>query len=1067
MPNVAVSNAAESNVAESNAAEKLPETILEKHISRTCQGVKQTDLLTSFFVLLSSLLVLTMIAVLADHWMLTDGLNVLQRSGVLLGFLAVIVFFICRIIIPVLRRSVNPLYAADLIEQTAPSLKNSLINWLLLRKERSEQPNPLPLAERMFNSIAQAAAAKVSVMPAERGLGSRSIFWSGIAAAVLMSTFIAYLSFSPKNPMQTLSRIMLPFADIERPQAVEFRNIKPGNTVMLQGERLTVSAEVFGHLNDNVYLVFSTKDAQALNQRVPMAFDKDALRYEADFPPGKQGFISDTQYFLEQGNNRSRTFNITVRPTASIEVTSVKYKYPLYTGLEEKTVTEHGDIRAVEGTEAAVSIHSSLPLDEIKLVFDNQLEERMNIAADKADDASVRLELKRNQTQKTYSLSAKDTNGYDSRRSGIFQYEVLPDLPPKVQWSDTAEHLKGAAQLELPEDAALELSVQAEDPDFALRYLRFKIESGDKNIKPVDLIESPSSGPTQHKGQITKTHQFIPKESRLAAGDTADIWVEATDTKFPGGNTAETVHIKITVTKSNKHEEKQDNKKEDKQDSGKKDEKQKDEEKQEQKQNKEQEKGQRQEKKNEQQQGGETEQEKSKDSEAQQGGNTPKQDGEKQDGGKSGNAGKEKSDKKGEEQTGNQAGGGDKPSLDNADDNAENNADGNAGGQEKQDGNKSNDNEQNGNQDTKEKGDSEDEDGEPNTGEQNNKSNDNNGGSQKNSSPNPDTQDGDAMEKIAEQMKQEGKAGKKKQEERQRNDNLDADSADTEKKGGDSGNPKKRNKEAETDRTQNEKHNHGENGSDTSKSEEGKSGVQQSGQDNSEPGKPEQNGGQPQQEGQQGGKNGDDQTADNQGNNNAENKSNKKEGQKEQAAKEASNNASKDASPQGQKNGQKPSSSRASANSEEPGTNQSQDAPSGGFGTNAFEQQTAKEEANLEYADKVTNMVLEYLEDQLKDKPDGELLQKLGWTEEQLRRFYEKWKTLSDGREAEKSKRSASQDYLEALKSLGLVPDKTDRGLQDNHTKTKDKEHFTESQRFAPPDALKEKFKIYSEGIGK
>jgi hypothetical protein len=102
---------------------------------------------------------------------------------------------------------------------------------------------------------------------------------------------------------------------------------------------------------------------------------------------------------------------------------------------------------------------------------------------------------------------------------------------------------------------------------------------------------------------------------------------------------------------------------------------------------------------------------------------------------------------------------------------------------------------------------------------------------------------------------------------------------------------------------------------------------------------------------------------------------------------------------------------------------------------------------------------LEYFEDQLKDKPSGELLQKLGWTPEQLRRFYDKWKKMADESRDVPAPGKKSPDWLEAMKSLGLKPDRTDKGLQNSKTKTKDRENFTEAQRFEPPDAVKDKFK--------
>ncbi|MBP90763.1 MAG: hypothetical protein CMJ64_29300 [Planctomycetaceae bacterium] len=80
------------------------------------------------------------------------------------------------------------------------------------------------------------------------------------------------------------------------------------------------------------------------------------------------------------------------------------------------------------------------------------------------------------------------------------------------------------------------------------------------------------------------------------------------------------------------------------------------------------------------------------------------------------------------------------------------------------------------------------------------------------------------------------------------------------------------------------------------------------------------------------------------------------------------------------------------------------------------------DEANLDYARRTTDMVLDYLKDQ-KNNPDTELLDELGWTEEELAGFLKRWQQL---------KQAASEDNVgqreldESLRSLGLRP-KRDR----------------------------------------
>ncbi len=75
------------------------------------------------------------------------------------------------------------------------------------------------------------------------------------------------------------------------------------------------------------------------------------------------------------------------------------------------------------------------------------------------------------------------------------------------------------------------------------------------------------------------------------------------------------------------------------------------------------------------------------------------------------------------------------------------------------------------------------------------------------------------------------------------------------------------------------------------------------------------------------------------------------------------------------------------------------------------------DEANLEFARKATDMVLEHLKEQ-EENPDPELLKDLHWTPDQMRRFVERWEALK--RASREQGPAAQADLDDALRSLGL-----------------------------------------------
>src|SRR5262249_46809100 len=78
--------------------------------------------------------------------------------------------------------------------------------------------------------------------------------------------------------------------------------------------------------------------------------------------------------------------------------------------------------------------------------------------------------------------------------------------------------------------------------------------------------------------------------------------------------------------------------------------------------------------------------------------------------------------------------------------------------------------------------------------------------------------------------------------------------------------------------------------------------------------------------------------------------------------------------------------------------------------------------ANLDYARKQTDLVLDKLSDQLnKNKVDDHLLKELGWNRDDLRRFVERWQQRKEAAQKnDPAGDEAKRELDDALRSLGL-----------------------------------------------
>src|SRR5262245_38684497 len=107
------------------------EQYIDHQLRLTRSRIKMTDVLTASMYLVVATIGVIFLEVVLDH---VFGLPLWLRQIVFtLGLATGATFAVLRIVLPLVR-SVNGFYAAKTIEATDPEFKNSLINYLDLRK---------------------------------------------------------------------------------------------------------------------------------------------------------------------------------------------------------------------------------------------------------------------------------------------------------------------------------------------------------------------------------------------------------------------------------------------------------------------------------------------------------------------------------------------------------------------------------------------------------------------------------------------------------------------------------------------------------------------------------------------------------------------------------------------------------------------------------------------------------------------------------------------------------------------------------------------------------------------
>ena len=321
------------------------ERYIQDQLRRTQRQLKLVDLVSSTLLLLAGVVSGLLLVIIVDHWIYP--LPIWGRWLAFLGLLGGIGVYLARVIWPLWTGRINPVYAARSIEQSDPTLKNSLVNFLLFRDDRAG------LRAAIYSALERRAATDLSHVEIETAVDYSRVIRLGYLLAGILALAAAYTILVPKSPFQSFARVVAPWGDIERPSRVRIEDVQPGNTRVFRGQSLEISARCYDVRDgEPVFLYYSTLDKQATRVPVPMQLDADGLVHRGSLPPGEdaEGIQSDLIYWIEAGDAITPAYRVQVDPAPAILVDRVEYEFPAYTKLPRKVVEGEGDLRAVEGT---------------------------------------------------------------------------------------------------------------------------------------------------------------------------------------------------------------------------------------------------------------------------------------------------------------------------------------------------------------------------------------------------------------------------------------------------------------------------------------------------------------------------------------------------------------------------------------------------------------------------------------------------------------------------------------------------------------------------------------------
>ncbi|NLS96546.1 MAG: hypothetical protein GXX96_30785 [Planctomycetaceae bacterium] len=531
------------------APSKLPSdplvATIDKRIRQTRRQLRFNDFAAGLIALLAGVLGYLFLAAVADHWLVAGGLGFAGRLLLFLGLVVGAGWYCYRVLIPPLAYQVNPIYAAKALEQARPSIKNGLINLLLLRREAKTR-HESSLAQRVIESLQATTADEVAKIPAEVAVDRIHLIRRGYLLVAMVALAAFYLVLSPKSPMPSFGRVLWPWARIAAPSRVHIDQVAPGDATVFQGRSVTVSAAVEGlRPGEEVLLLFSTEDGQIVDQAIPLEPGEGHNRFECKLPPSQAGLQQSLLYRLTAGDCTTVDYTLRMEVPPTIVVDSVRYIYPPYTKLPERTVSDAADIRAVEGTRITVQATANRKIQWAGIEMDDAADQRVRMRANGQQAlGEFTLKLSGDQSPRWYQIRFAESETGENRENldpVRHRIEVFPDLAPQVRLVEAP-----ADEAAIPLDGLAEMKIEASDPDFALSRVALLAQRDGRPLA-IPLLLDRTDTQSGHEGRFEAVYPFEPAKLRLRVGDEIEYRAVAEDNRQPQRNRTETEPRRLKI----------------------------------------------------------------------------------------------------------------------------------------------------------------------------------------------------------------------------------------------------------------------------------------------------------------------------------------------------------------------------------------------------------------------------------------------------------------------------------------------------------------------------------------
>jgi len=258
------------------------------------------------------------------------------------------------------------------------------------------------------------------------------------------------------------TRLLSPWEFVPSVGSVGQIEVAPGNTEVLVGSSLPITAEVENPEARPLKATLFVTPEEGQEQRLPMAaVDEEQRRFTLTLP----SVLGPLKYRVEIGDSQSAIYRVGVREKPTVRDVTVTLRFPAYLRRDPETFEQQtADLEGPQYSTAELAVRPSVPIAEGHVLCRG----RRIAGRVEQNGGLLRVKLPLDEDG-TFTIHLLNDRGHGDPDPRVNRIRVLPDKPPTVELKKPPRQSTSAAGAEVP------VMILAGD-DHGLERLRLEVK---------------------------------------------------------------------------------------------------------------------------------------------------------------------------------------------------------------------------------------------------------------------------------------------------------------------------------------------------------------------------------------------------------------------------------------------------------------------------------------------------------------------------------------------------------------------------------------------------------------